>query len=196
MHRFFVPIFGLFLSPLGLLVLALLDSTMIFFLPAAIDTAVIVMSARNPELFWLYPILAMTGSVAGAMLTFELGHKLGETGLKRWISERKLKNVRSRIDHHGVVALGMTAVLPPPFPLTPFVLTSGALGLDKRKFFLTLASMRLLRFGTESLLAVTYGRRILLWMKSDIFEYIISGLVVLALAGSAVSIVKLSRHKR
>jgi len=196
MHGFFRSIFGLFLSPLGVLVLAILDSTMVFFLPGAVDTAVIVMSARDPDLFWAYPILAMTGSVAGAMITFELGQKIGEAGLKRWIPERKLKSVRNKIDHHGVIALGMTAVLPPPFPLTPFVLTSGALGLDKKKFFLTLASMRFLRFATESLLALMYGRRILVWMRSDLFEYIISGLVVLALAGSAITIVKMAHHRR
>ena len=194
MHAFFRSIFGLFLSPMGVLVLAMLDSTMVFFLPGAIDTAVIVMSARHSDMFWVYPLLAMTGSVAGAMITFELGHKMGEAGLKRWIPERKLKTVRNKIDHHGVIALGMTAVLPPPFPLTPFVLTSGALGLDKKKFFLTLASMRFLRFGTESVLAVIYGRRILVWMRSDVFEDVISGLIVLALVGSAITIVKMARH--
>jgi len=196
-HQFFASIFGLFLSPLGVLILSLLDSTMVFFLPAAIDTAVIVMSARNPELFWLYPILAMTGSVAGSMLTFELGHKLGEAGLKRFIPERKLKRVKHKIDHRGVVVMGMTAVLPPPFPLTPFVLTSGALGLDKKKFFLTLASMRLLRFGTESLLALTFGRRILLrWIRSDSFEYMMSAIVVMALVGTVITVVQLARKAR
>ena len=86
--------------------------------------------------------------------------------------------------------MGMTAVLPPPFPLTPFVLTSGAFDLDRRKFFLTLGTMRLLRFGTESILALTYGRRILGWLDSNIFEYVISGLMVLALTGTAVTIIR------
>ena len=86
--------------------------------------------------------------------------------------------------------MGMTAVLPPPFPLTPFVLTSGAFDLDRRKFFLTLGLMRLLRFGTESILALTYGPRILVLLQSDIFEYVIAGLMVLAFAGTAVTIIR------
>ncbi len=196
MHRFFVSIFSLFLTPHGVLVLSALDSTMLFFMPAAIDTAVVVMSVRDRDFFWLYPVLAASGSVAGAALTFALGHKVGEPGLKRWISEPRLKQVRHKIDHHGVVAMGMTAVLPPPFPLTPFVLASGAFGLNKRKFFLTLAASRLLRFGTESLLALAYGRRILAWLKSDISDYALSGLVVLALVGTTITLVQVVRKAK
>ena len=196
MHHFFTSVFSLFLNPLGLLMLGILDSSMLFFMPAAIDTAVVIMSARHPEWFWLYPVLATFGSVIGAAVTFACGHKIGEAGLKRWIPERKLKTARQRIDRGGVVAMGMTAVLPPPFPLTPFVLTSGAFDLDRKKFFLTLAAMRLLRFGTESVLALTYGRGILRWLESDIFEYVISGLMVLAFAGTAIAIIQTLRKAR
>jgi membrane protein YqaA with SNARE-associated domain len=196
MHHFFVSIFGLFLSPLGVLVLAVLDSTMIFFLPAALDTAVIVMSARDKDMFWIYPLVAVIGSVIGSAGTFMFGQKLGEPGLKRFIPEGKLKKVRRRIDDKGVVAMGATAVLPPPFPLTPFVLTSGALGLDRRKFFLTLGAMRFLRFFAESLLAVVYGRRILSWLRSDVFEYVIVSMMILALAGTAITIVRMIRKTR
>ena len=92
--------------------------------------------------------------------------------------------------------MGATAVLPPPFPLTPFVLTSGALGLDRRKFFLTLGAMRFLRFFAESLLAVIYGRHILSWLQSDVFGYVIGSLMVLALAGTAITIVQMIRKTR
>jgi membrane protein YqaA with SNARE-associated domain len=196
MHHFFTSIFNLFLSPPGVLVLAALDSTMIFFLPAAVDTAVIVMSAQDKDVFWLYPLMAVIGSLIGCAVTFVFGHKLGEAGLKRFIPERKLQKVRRKIDDKGVVAMGATAVLPPPFPLTPFVLTSGALGLDKRKFFLTLGVMRFLRFFTESLLAAIYGRRILSWLRSDIFEYVIGSMMILALAGTAITIIQMIRKTR
>ena len=196
MHCFFVSIFGLFLSPLGVLLLALLDSTMIFFLPAALDTAVIVMSARDKDMFWIYPLMAVIGSVIGSAGTFIFGQKLGESGLKRFIPERKLQSLRRRIDDKGVFAMGATAVLPPPFPLTPFVLTSGALGLDRRKFFLTLGAMRFLRFFAESLLAVIYGRRILTWLQSDIFEYVIVSMMIVALAGTAITIIQMIRKTR
>jgi membrane protein YqaA with SNARE-associated domain len=196
MQHFFTSIFSLFLSPMGVLVLAALDSTMIFFLPGALDTAVIVMSASDKDMFWIYPLMAVIGSVIGSAGTFIFGQKLGEQGLKRFIPERKLAKVRRKIDDKGVVAMGATAVLPPPFPLTPFVLTSGALGLDRRKFFLTLGAMRFLRFFAESLLAVIYGRSILSWLRSDIFEYVIDSMMILALAGTAVTIIQVIRKTR
>jgi len=96
MHGFFFSIFGLFLSPLGVLVLAALDSTMLFFLPAALDTAVVVMSARDKDMFWIYPLMAVIGSVVGSATTFALGQKVGEPGLKRFIPERRLRKVRQK----------------------------------------------------------------------------------------------------
>lgn len=196
MQAFFSSIFGLFLSPLGILVLGILDSSMLFFLPAAIDTAVVVLTARNEELFWLYPMLAAIGSLIGAAITYAIGRKIGEAGLERWISDQKMKKVRRKVDQQGVVAMGMTALLPPPFPLTPFVLTSGALGLDKKKFFITLFAMRVVRFGAESLLAMVYGRRILVWLDSDLFQYAITGFMVIALVGTVISIAQVIRKVR
>jgi membrane protein YqaA with SNARE-associated domain len=196
MHEFFARIFGLFLSPAGVLVLAALDSSMLFYLPAAIDTAVIVQSARNEEVFWIYPLLAMAGSLIGVAVTFAIGRQIGEKGVERWIPPRRLKRVQKKIGKGGAIAIGVTAVLPPPFPLTPFVLTGGALGLDKKKFFATVAAMRFIRFGVESILAITYGRRILGWLESDTFEYVITGLVVIAVTGTAATIVQVIRKAR
>ena len=62
MHHFFSSLFSLFLSPWGALILSALDSTVLFFLAAAIDTAVVVMSARDPDMFWIYMILAFAGT--------------------------------------------------------------------------------------------------------------------------------------
>jgi membrane protein YqaA with SNARE-associated domain len=196
MHGFFSSIFGLFLSPVGVLILAALDSSMLFFLPAALDTAVVIMSARNADWFWIYPILATIGSVIGAGVTFKLGCMIGDAGLKRWIPERKLKRVRDRIGERGAIAMAVAAILPPPFPLTPFVLTCGALGFDRKKFFLAIATMRFLRFGAESVLARIYGRQILGWLDSDTFEFVIAGLMILALVGTALTIVQVIRRVR
>src|SRR5206468_3544094 len=128
MHGFFGAIFRLFLSPAGILVLAALDSTMVFFLPVAIDAAVVIMSARRHN-WWLFPLLATAGSTAGLTLTFLMGAKIGEAGLRHWVNHRRLDKIRARIGKSGALALGMTALLPPPFPLSPIVLTGGALGL-------------------------------------------------------------------
>jgi membrane protein YqaA with SNARE-associated domain len=195
-HEILSSVFGLFFTPVGILVLAVLDSSMLFFLPAAIDTAVIVLSAGDEHFFWMYPLLASAGSVIGASVTYAVGRKIGETGLDRWISKKQMKKVRSRIDQQGVFAMGFTGLLPPPFPLTPFVLTSGALGLDARKFLVTLGLTRLVRFGTISALARLYGRRIIGWLESDVFQYALGSMMIVALIGTAISIVQVIRKAR
>jgi membrane protein YqaA with SNARE-associated domain len=185
MTELFAWIFRLFLSPLGLVALAALDSSMLFFLPAAVDTAVVILSARYNEMFWIFPLLAATGSVIGASVTFWIGCKIGESSLEYWVSKKRLERVRSKIKSKGAIALAIPALMPPPFPLTPFILACGALSVSTKRFFVTLGLMRLLRFGIVSVLGWVYGRRILGVLESDIFEGIIAFLILIALAGTA-----------
>ena len=185
MTELFAWIFRLFLSPLGLVGLAALDSSMLFFLPAAVDTAVVILSARYHELFWLFPILAAAGSVIGASGTFWIGCKIGENSLEYWVSKKRLERVRCKIKSKGAIALALPAIMPPPFPLTPFILACGALSVSTKKFFITLALMRLLRFGAVSVLGLVFGRKILAILESDIFKGVIAFFFLVALAGTA-----------
>ena len=69
----------LFASPLGVFVLAALDSSVFFSLPFGIDAVVVIVAARRPGA-WIVPLLAAAGSVTGAALTFWIGIKIGEQG--------------------------------------------------------------------------------------------------------------------
>jgi membrane protein YqaA with SNARE-associated domain len=195
-HDFFTSVFQFFLSPWGLVVLSALDSSMLFFLPAALDTAIIIMVARYRDWFWVFPLAATIGSLIGTGVTYAMGRKIGKAGLERWISRKKLTKLQKQLEKREVFSIGLAALLPPPFPLTPFVLTAGALGLDKKKFFISVGAMRFVRFGIEAVLALLYGRRILDWMKSDTFEYVVGGLVILALGGTVVTIYQVARKMR
>lgn len=53
----------------GVAVLAALDSSLVFFMPFGVDALVIYLAARDEALFWLYPLLATAGSLAGAAVT-------------------------------------------------------------------------------------------------------------------------------
>jgi membrane protein YqaA with SNARE-associated domain len=186
----------LFTSPIGVVVLAALDSTLFFSLPFGIDAAVIILAARLRNLWWTVPLLATAGSVAGAALTFWMGIKIGEQGLDRWVAPRRLKQVRSRVRQKGAVALAVLDLIPPPFPFTPFVLAAGALEVKTKTFFGTLIACRLLRFGLEAALAIVYGKRILSWLESDLFHDIVAFFIVIAIALTAYSIVRLVRATR
>lgn len=189
---------GFFLTWWGLLLLAALDSSLVFFMPFGIDALVIYLAARDERLFWMYPLLATAGSLMGAALTFWIGFKAGEAGLHRLVPERRLARLRSRVRDSGALAMALPAALPPPFPLTPFVLTCGALQVNRRWFFSTFAIMRLLRFSLGAALARMYGRGILRVLQSDEFQIVVIGFIAVAMVGSIVSGVLLwrSTHAR
>jgi undecaprenyl-diphosphatase len=196
MRSLFYSLLGYFLTPWGVLLMGALDSSLIFFLPLGIDFAVIALSARTPNLFWLYAILATAGSLIGAMVTFWIGRKVGEHGLTMLMKPSRLERVRNRVGEHAGAGVAALAIIPPPFPFTAFVLASGAFGGQPWTFFTTLGAVRLLRFLAEGGLAAIYGRRILTWMESTTFEVIVGVLIALAVIGTIVSGVAVYRGTR
>ena len=196
MRSFSHWIITLFATPFGVVVLAALDSTVFFSLPFGIDAAVILLAAQLPGLWWTVPLLATIGSLSGAWLTFWMGHKIGERGLERFVSPKRLKRIHHRIRTSGTMALAALDLIPPPFPFTPFILAAGALEVRSRTFFTTLTACRILRFGLEAALAAVYGRRIVGWLNSDLFHDIVSGSIAIAIALTTLSIVRLVRSTR
>jgi len=191
-RAWFFSVLGYFLTPAGLVLMGALDASLVFFLPLGIDFVVIIMSARRPDLFWVYALLAAAGSVAGAAGTFWIGKVAGERGLARLVKPKRLERVRTRLDR-GAPVVAALALIPPPFPFTPFVLAGGALGMNAWTFLSSLAAARAVRFGVEAALASRYGSQILRWMKTPAFETIVGVLIVLAIAGTVVSVVALVR---
>lgn len=196
MRSLFFAFLGYFLTPVGLVLMGALDASVVFFLPLGIDFVLILMTARKPSLFWLFAVLAALGSVAGAAVTFWMGRKVGEHGLTRFVPDKRLKRVRAKVSGGAAVPVALLAAIPPPFPFTPFVLTSGALGVDAWTFLSTLAGVRVLRFGVESLLAHFYGRHILRWMQTPTFKAAVGAFIGLAVIGTVVSAIALWRGSR
>jgi membrane protein YqaA with SNARE-associated domain len=193
MKSLFSSVFGYFLTPGGVVLLGALDASLVFFLPLGIDFVVIIMSARQPNLFWLYALLATTGSLIGAGATFWIGRKAGEHGLRRLVAQSTLKRAERRVARSAAVPIAALGVIPPPFPFTAFVLTSGACGLNPWTFFSTLAGIRVLRFIVEGALAARYGGGILAWMESRTFQAVVVALAVVAVAGTIASAVAVYR---
>ena len=187
---------GWFLTWWGAFVLAALDTSLLVFMPFGIDALVIYLAARDQSLFWLYPLLATAGSALGAFITYSIGRKLGEVGLARIVSGPRLERLQERVNRSGAIALAVPALLPPPFPLTPFILTCGALDVDLRRFLVTFVSVRLARFFAEGLLARQYGERVLAVLQSDAFQIVIGAFAVVAVAGTIASGVVLWRKTR
>jgi membrane protein YqaA with SNARE-associated domain len=180
----------------GTILLSALDSSLVFFMPFGIDALVVYLTARDHGLFWLYPLLATVGSLVGAAVTFWIGRKVGEVGLPRLVSLRTLERVRARVQGKSAAALAAPALLPPPFPLTPFLLTCGALEVNPRWFFLSFALVRLVRFSIGAALALLYGPSILRVLQSDRIQVIVTAFIAVATVGTVVSAVLLWKRTR
>lgn len=183
-----------FASPLGILILAMLDSTLFFWLPFGIDAATVVLSMRGVAPWWAVAMLATGGSVVGALATFWMGEKIGDVGLERFAPSRYLASARKRIEKKtrpGVLAA--LSLIPPPFPFTPIVLAAGALEVKAVTFFSTLAACRFVRFGVEAYLARRYGPQTLDWLESPIVENAVLAFLALGIALTTLSLIRIVR---
>jgi len=113
---------------------------------------------------WILAACAVGGSLAGGFITWRLGKTGGETALERYVPERLLGRTKGWVQRHPILAVFLPAILPPPVPLSPFLLAAGALGISWRRFLLVFGVARTLRYGLVAWLAVIYGRRVMrLW---------------------------------
>jgi uncharacterized membrane protein YdjX (TVP38/TMEM64 family) len=122
---------------------------------------------------------------------FWIGKKIGEVGLKRFLSKRKLDRVRQRLKKKGAFTVGALAMAPPPFPFSATVLAAGALEVEFSRFIGTAFLMRVIRYGAETALARRYGESIIGWMESPAFKVAIGVFIGAAVLGTAFALYKL-----
>jgi membrane protein YqaA with SNARE-associated domain len=163
-------------------------------MPFGVDALVIYLAARDEQLFWLYPILAAVGSLVGGLVTFWIGRKAGNVGLPRLVPQRQIDRLRRKVKDRAAAALALPVLLPPPFPLTAYVLTCGALQVNPRWFFPIYAAMRLVRFAIGAVLGRLYGPSILRVLESQAMQNVVIGFVVVAVVGTIASGVLLWRN--
>ncbi|MGC2528504.1 MAG: VTT domain-containing protein [Candidatus Acidiferrum sp.] len=148
------------LGGLGFIPLGLLDSSVIP-LPGSMDVLLVVLAARQPQLWLYYALMATLGSVIGGFVTYRLARKGGKESLSRRFSAKTLKRVYAIFEKWGFAAIAIPALLPPPVPLVPFVLTAGAMQYSVKKFLAAMTLGRIARYLFLSYLAEQYGRKML-----------------------------------
>lgn len=167
MHAALVPHWLTHLGALGLFSVAVVDSSVIPLpLPGSTDLLLLWLVARSGDP-WLLGTSAVAGSLLGGYTTWHIGSKGGEAALRRYVPALLLKRVIGWVERHRILAVFLPALLPPPIPLLPFALASGALGVSRNRFLVVFGAARCLRYSFIAWLGVTYGRRIVrLWSVS------------------------------
>jgi membrane protein YqaA with SNARE-associated domain len=177
-----VNVIGLpiYLAAPAMIVIGALDSSLLS-LPEINDYLVVGRCYKYPTAAFYFPLFAATGSVIGCNLLYTIVRRGGQAVMRKRFKLENIQRVERAYERFGFLAIGIPAILPPPLPFKIFVATAGALEYPRWKFLLTVMIARSFRYYVEGILAVFYGRRVLLFMKDN-------GLVVISIVATIVLI--------
>jgi membrane protein YqaA with SNARE-associated domain len=170
-HHHSNPLLHLFLSfgIFGVFLVSIVDSSFIPLpIPGLTDIMIVVIAAQREG--WLQAVLvvflASSGSAIGGFVSYQVGQSGGMAFLEKRVPSRIFKRVTQWMEDHNILAVALPAILPPPMPLSPFVLAAGALRMSRKKFMWTFTLSRLGRHIIALWLGIHYGKHVVaLWSK-------------------------------
>jgi membrane protein YqaA with SNARE-associated domain len=167
--------FGIF----GVFLVSIVDSSFVPLpLPGITDIMIIVLAAQHHS--WLLLILLATaGSALGGYFSYQVGQSGGMAFIEKRIPPRIFKRVCQWMENHAILSVALPAILPPPMPLSPFVLAAGALRMSRKKFLTTFTISRCLRHTIAAWLGIHYGRHIVRLWNGLSAKYATTVLIVL-----------------
>ena len=148
--------FALGLGGPGLFAIAFIDSSFLS-LPQINDILVVLMVTQNKAFMPYYALMATLGSIAGCYAIYYLAERGGDTFLRKRIHTARIDRVLALYKRHGLMALMIPALLPPPAPFKLFVLAAGLAGVRPLSFVLAIAVARGARYLALGVLAIYYG---------------------------------------
>lgn len=150
----------------GLFLVSIVDSSFVPLpIPGMTDIMLVLYAAQhtNP---WMLILITSIGSALGGFFSYQVGQSGGMAFIEKRTPPRIFKRVTRWMESHAILAVAVPAILPPPMPLSPFVLAAGALKMSRRKFMIAFTASRFLRHAVAVWLGVAYGRAVLvLWNK-------------------------------
>jgi membrane protein YqaA with SNARE-associated domain len=181
------------LGGVGLVLLGLADSSVVP-LPGSMDVLTIYLAARHRDLWWYYAFMATVGAVIGGYITYGLARKGGKEAFERKLSKKRAEKVFERFERWGFGAVALPALLPPPFPIVPFLLAAGAMQYSRKKFIFALALGRAVRFTIVAGLGAIYGGHIVRFF-SRYYKPALFVLIGLAVVGGVVALTQYYRYR-
>lgn len=174
--EYYIISMPLYIAAPAMVLIGALDSSLLS-LPEINDYLVVGRCIKYPSAVFYFPLFAAGGSVLGCWLLYSIMRRGGQAVLRKRFKEESIRKVERAYERFGFLAIAIPAVLPPPLPFKIFVATAGTLEYPRWKFLLTVMLARSFRYYVEGILAVFYGRRVLLFIRDN-------GLVVVsAVAG-------------
>lgn len=168
----------------GLFVIALLDSSFVS-LPQINDVLVVLMVTKYKEWMPYYAAMATLGSVAGCYIIYLLAEKGGAVFLGRRLQGPSLQRILGLYRRHGLLALMVPALLPPPAPFKLFVLAAGLANVRPLAFVTAITVARGARYLALGFLAIHFGDAALHLMQTrgaEVAMWLVAAIVLVAVA--------------
>ena len=181
------------LGGVGLFVIALLDSSFLSF-PQVNDLLIIILSTKYPERMPYYASMTTVGSLIGCYLLYGVARRGGEVFLRKRVKGRYADRAIALYQRHGLLAVVVPALLPPPVPFKVFVLLAGAAAVSPVRFGVAVAIGRGIRYFGQGYLAVLYGEQAAAFMKAHGAAIGIGLAVAAVVLGAAVVFLRNRRH--
>jgi membrane protein YqaA with SNARE-associated domain len=150
----------------AMIAIGALDSSLLS-LPEINDYLVVGRCFKQPSAAFYFPLFAAIGSVIGCLILYTIMRRGGQALLRRRFKRENIERVERWYARYGFLAIAIPALLPPPMPFKIFVATAGTLEYPRWRFLVTVMIARSFRYYVEGILAVFYGRRVLLFMKDN-----------------------------
>jgi membrane protein YqaA with SNARE-associated domain len=154
------------LGGLGLFILATLDSSFLSF-PQVNDLLIIVLSTKYPERMVYYAGMTVLGSLLGCFMLYGVARRGGEVFIRKRVKGKYADRAIALYQRHGLLAVVVPALLPPPVPFKVFVLLAGAASVSPVRFGIAVAIGRGIRYFGQGYLAVLYGEQAAEFMKAN-----------------------------
>jgi membrane protein YqaA with SNARE-associated domain len=188
------------LGPGGPFLLEALDSSF-FYVPLANELLLfaLIHGGGESSSHWMWIVYALSGAagtVVGVFLLDSVMRRVGAGGVERLVGRERFGKLKEKVESHTGRVVFVASMLPPPFPFRFTMMTASALQCARRPMLVSVFAGRAVRFAAEALLILYFGRRFLDFMNSDIFNYVVYGLTVAAVAGSAFTIFRMFGGKR
>lgn len=149
----------------GIFGVAALDSSFLS-LPQINDILVVLMVTQHKSWMLYYAAMATLGSVVGCYTIYYLAEKGGEAFLRKRLKPGHVERTLGLYRRHGLLALMVPALLPPPAPFKLFVLAAGLAEVRPLQFVVAITIARGARYLALGLLAVYYGDTALELMRT------------------------------
>jgi uncharacterized membrane protein YdjX (TVP38/TMEM64 family) len=134
--------------------------------------------------------------VLGCTTLYLAARKGGEAMLQRRFNASTIERPLRAVRRHGVLAVIVPAILPPPFPFKIFVLLAGVSSLPIGRFLAAITFGRGFRYVAEALLAYVYGEQAIQYIQENIGRLSIWMAAIVTIAGVGLILWRRRRGRR